>query len=93
MEELISLLLVDMAHAQLRTDSNSLESVTNAGTAKPLMQRLVQTVGAGRANLLACAVSRGGCNAPHLSEMETILVCCFGIISQVFLEEIHIHFL
>ena len=66
MEELISLLLVDMAHAQLRTDSNSLESVTNAGTAKPLMQRLVQSVEAGRTNLLACAVCRGGYNAPHL---------------------------
>ena len=42
MEELIYLLLVDMANAQLRADSISgylyLESVSKAGTAKPLMQ-------------------------------------------------------
>ena len=31
-----------------------------------MMQRQVQSVGAGRANLLACAVCRGGCNASHL---------------------------
>ena len=41
-EELIYLLLVDMANAQLRADSISgylyLESVSKAGTAKPLMQ-------------------------------------------------------
>ena len=42
MEELIYLLLVDMTNAQLRADSISgylyLESVSKAGTAKPLMQ-------------------------------------------------------
>ena len=42
MEELIDLLLVDMANAQLRADSNSeylyLESAIKAETAKPLMQ-------------------------------------------------------
>ena len=41
-EELIYLLLVDMANAQLRADSISeylyLESVSKAGTAKSLMQ-------------------------------------------------------
>ena len=42
MEELIYLLPVDMTNAQLRADSISgylyLESVSKAGTAKPLMQ-------------------------------------------------------
>ena len=42
MEELIYLLLVDMANAQLRADSYSvylyLESAIKAGTARPLMQ-------------------------------------------------------